>query len=232
MYHGSYVWCLIISLLCCYCIQVDEEKVDKHIKEITSEIPTTSIDVKSEVRRVKASLLKASLDQKLTVSDKILTITHDRKLQQTVLDITKQKVLSSDKSMAGKSKPTKELKLPEEKVAVSQNPPPDPNFRRGVWSRDTPANLQIKHLYLEFNYRNTKNLAYLSEPWIIQTSVENMCQLKAVVEKYAKRFEDKWPRTVSKEGEGRIRYSRSQPDKVLKESRHAITMLKYSSELY
>ena len=206
--------------------------MDKHIKEITSEIPTTSTDVKSEVRRVKASLLKSSLDQKLTVSDKILTITHDRKLQQAVLDISKQKVLSSDKSMAGKSKPTKELKLPEEKVAVSQNPSPDPNFMRGVWSRDTPANMQIKHLYLEFNYRNTKNLAYLSEPWIIQTSVENMCQLKAVVEKYAKRFEDKWPRTVSKEGERRLSYSRSQPDKVLKESRHAITMLKYSSELY
>ena len=201
--------------------------MDKHIKEITSEIPTTSIDVKSEVRRVKASLLKASLDQKLTVSDKILTITHDRKLQQAVLDISKQKVLSSDKSMAGKSKPTKELKLPEEKIVVSQIPSPFPNVMRGDWSQDRPGNLQIKHLYLEFRYRNTKNLAYLSESWIIQTSVENMCQLKAVVEKYAESFEDKWPRTFSKEDERRI----SLPDKVLKESQRAITMLKSSTEL-
>ena len=108
--------------------------MDKHIKEIT-ETPTT-IDVKSEVRRVKVSLLKASLDQKLTVSNKILTITCDRQLQQAMFDIYKQEKLVSDKSTTGKSK---EPKLPEEKVDAPQNPQPDPNPRRalrGVWSQD------------------------------------------------------------------------------------------------
>jgi len=33
---------------------------------------------------------------------------------------------------------------------------------------------------------------------MIQANVENMCELKTVVERYAKKFEDEWPETVSK----------------------------------
>ncbi|XP_065896755.1 uncharacterized protein [Dysidea avara] len=212
-------------------VKIDEEKVDKHIKELTSETPTT-IDVKSEVRRVKASLLKASLDQKLTISNKILTITRDRQLKQAMFDIYKQEALVSDKPMTGKSK---EPKLPEEKVDAPQNPQPDPNPRRtlrGVWSQDKTA--QMVHLVQEYNHRITQNLAFLSATFMIQARVEDWCQLKIVAERYAKTFEDEWPDTVSKiksGGKRHRRYSHPPPEEVLEESRQVIKMLKSSTKL-
>ena len=78
-------------VLCCCCPQVDKQKVDKYIKTLTSNVPPSSIDVKSEVKKMKTSFLKASLDQKLTISNKILSIKCDHQLQQAV-----EEVLTSD----------------------------------------------------------------------------------------------------------------------------------------
>jgi len=211
---------------CCYCVQVDQEKVDKYIKQIRSKASPSSIDVKSEIKKMKSSLLKASLDQKLTISNKILTINCDRQLQQAVLDVSKQEVLTSDVPMA------KKQTVPEERVPqnpAEPNPPqPEPLCAvRGVWPQDKTA--QMIHLVQEYNHRITLNVAYLSVPFMIQANVENMCELKIVVERYAKTFEDEWPETVSKVKSGgsrQRRYSHLPSEEVLEESRQAIEDLK------
>ena len=110
---------------CCYYAQVDKQKVDNYIKELTSKAPPSSIDVTSEVRKMKILYLKASLDQKLTISNKLLSIKCDHQLQQAVPDVTKQEVLTSDVSMTPAKPPTKSPKkpiLPKERVALPKDP--------------------------------------------------------------------------------------------------------------
>ena len=92
--------------------------VDSRIKRITSRPPSLT----NEVTKINESLLKASLDHTLTVSDKILTIISDEQLQQAVLDVSKL-----TKSMTEESKPQKRPETSNEWVAFLQNPQPDPN---------------------------------------------------------------------------------------------------------
>ena len=233
-----YIWQVITYHIPCYCSQFDEQKVDKYIKALTSKAPPSSIDVASEAKKMKTSLLKASLDQKLTISNKILSIKCEQELQQAVLDVSKQEVLTSDVSMVKPpAKPPKKPLLPEERVALPKNPQPDPNppqpdsdpprAVRGVWPQGTIA--QMVHLVKEYNHRITQNVAYLSIPFMIQANVENLWELKTVVERYAKTFEDEWPETVSKVklgGNRQRRYSHLPPEEVVEKSRQAIAELK------
>jgi len=74
---------------------------------------------------MKILYLKASLDQKLTISNKLLSIKCDHQLQQAVPDVTKQEVLTSDVSMTPAKPPTKSPKkpiLPKERVALPKDP--------------------------------------------------------------------------------------------------------------
>jgi len=195
-----------------YCIQVDEKMVGNHIKKITSKPPPCS--GKDEVTKINELLLKASLDQTLSVSDKILTIIDDKQFQQAVLDVSKQKVLPLDKLTAENSASQKK---PEKWAAASvQNPQPDPS---------PPSVVKRVHMMAEYDHRINKNYIYLSEPWKIQTSVKDMHRLKTMV-RYAKTFKDKWPDIISEaksEGESQRRHP---PPEVLKSSRSVIKVLK------
>ena len=199
--------------------------MDKHIKELTSDTPTTSIEAQSEVGKVKASLLKASLDPKQTVFHKIwiFMITCDPKVQSAVSGKPKQKALFSDKSIAEKFKLAK--------VGVSQSPPPDPNFVRGVWPpRDTPVQLQMAHLISEYSYRNTQNLAYLYEAWKVQRSQEYMAGLWSVEKIYDKKFRQV-PITEREMEEEAAGYSHRVLCNIMRERQKVITMLKFSTKL-
>ena len=236
----SYIWPVITSHIpCCYCSQVDKRKVNKYIKALKSKVPPpSSIDVTSEVEKMKTSFLKSSLDQKLTISNKILSIKRDHQFQQAVLDESKQEVLTSDVSMTKPSaKPLKKPLLPEERVALPRDPQPDPTplqpdsnpprAVRGVWPQGKIV--QMGYLIKEYNHRIAQNVAYLSVPFTIQAHVENLCELKTVVERYAKTFEDEWPETVSEVKSGdncQRRYSHLPPKEVVDKSRQAIAELK------
>ena len=109
------------------------------------------------------------------------------------------------------------------------SPQPDsdhPHPERGVWPQGKIA--QMVRLVKEYNHRITQNVAYLSIPFMIQANVENLCELKTVVERYAKTFEDDWPETVKVKSEGnrQRRYSHLPPKEVVDKSRQAIAELK------
>jgi len=114
--------------------------VDSRIKRITSRPPSLT----NEVTKINESLLKASLDHTLTVSDKILTIISDEQLQQAVLDVSKL-----TKSMTEESKPQKRPETSNEWVAFLQNPQPDPSR-------------PLRVMMAEYDHRIGQNLTHLS----------------------------------------------------------------------
>ena len=186
--------------------------VENHIKKITSKPPPCS--GKDEVSKINESLLKASLDQTLTVSDKILTTISDVQLQQAVLDASKQEVLPLDKLTSDNSISQRKLEATEKWAAASvQNPQPDPS---------PPSVVKRVRMMAEYDHRINKNHIYLSEPWKIQTSVKDMHRLKTMV-RYAKTFKDKWPDIVS---EAKSEGESHPPPEVLKSSRSVIKVLK------
>jgi len=77
----NFVLLRYVLTIYCYSVQhdqIDNKKVDKHIKEIKSEIPffgaKSQIDVESHTRKMNELLLEASLAETLPVCDKISAI--------------------------------------------------------------------------------------------------------------------------------------------------------------
>jgi len=209
--------------------------VDKDIDEETADIPPSTVDVDAEVKKLKTSILNASLDEKSTIANKIFAINRDCQYQLDVLDICTQQqheVLTSDKlKETDNSNPPQKPLLPEERVALPQVPSGANPSRalRGVWPQGKPS--QMIHLVKEHNHRMTENIAYLVIPFLVQTNVENRCELKIVVEKYAKTFEDDWPDTAKEKSKQYRKYSHPPSEEVIKESREAIELLKSYTKL-
>jgi len=180
--------------------------VEKRIKEITPQ----AYNIVSELRKINELLVNASLDEMLTISEKILTIIDISKKISTIiigdeqneLGASSSLVVASDKSdsesisisslevIVSDTSIERKPKLPEEWVSLLQKSQPDRNPShdvRGAWHCDDRRN-DWKHLDAECTYRANKNLTYLSESWKLQTNVEKWTHLKALVEA----FEEVW----------------------------------------
>jgi len=166
---SSMIKCIVYGTLYCYCVQIDGDKVEKHIKEIMPE-GSPIYDV-VEIRKMNELLVNASLDELLTMSKKISAIIgelQDEFGASSDSDIStipsSLEVIASDTSDTSIAEPKRKPKLPEEWVSLLQKSQPDRNPShdvRGAWQYD--ARKDVKHLYAEYDHRINKNLAYLSE---------------------------------------------------------------------
>ena len=231
--------------------------MEKRIKEGTSRVPPCSADVSAEVEhnetnekkvrkyfekeaspssvvvnaeKVKASILKASLDHKLTINSKMFALISDHQYHLGVHDVSKQQpeVLSLDLLKKEKSKAAK--KLSEQMV-----PPGDNTFcdYRGIWPQGNNKDSILLHLMKEYSHRMTLNIAYLVMPFLLQTYAEYRREVKIVVEEYAKAFEEDWPDIVmvKEKSKRHRRFSHPPSEIVIKESRKAIKLLMSHFEL-